>query len=38
MYSLQPVGFSLTVVPIDNVDAFSPVNLACQVSEVDGPD
>src|SRR5437870_5768669 len=38
MNSFQPVGFSLAVVPIDDIDAFAPMDLTCQVSKVMGPD
>ena len=34
----QPVRFPLAVVPIDDIDAFAPMDLAFQVSEVVGPD
>ena len=38
MNGFQPVGFPLTVVPIDDIDAFAPMDLTFQVSEVVGPD
>jgi hypothetical protein len=34
MDGFQPIGFPLTIVPVDNVDASTPMDLALQVSEV----
>jgi hypothetical protein len=38
MDGFQPIRFSLPVVPIDDIDAFAPIDLAFQVAEVVGPD
>jgi hypothetical protein len=34
MDGFQPVGFTLAIVPIDDIDASTPMDLTSQVSEV----